>query len=478
MVGDEPNAPFVGNRLLISVSSFWSQARPTLALALPIIAGQVAQMAMGLVDSAMVGQVGVIPLAAAAFANTLISVPLVFGIGLMLALSIRISQVRGTQNDDGADTKIAELLRHGIVLALVAGITLALSLWIGSHYLDKFGQNADVALESRVFLLWVGASIPFVLLMFGLKNFCEALDNPWAPTLILSASVPLNIVFNWVLIYGNLGAPALGLAGAGIATLLARVLSCVALWIYVTRAPRFAARMPVRWLAPLDWERLNVLLRLGVPTALQIVLEVGAFSAAALMVGWIGPKPLAAHQIVLACAGTTFMIPLGISFAASIRAGTMAHQPGRARALGNNALTLALISAGTSATFYLIFRTAIARAFVDDSVVAGIATQLFLVVAIFQVVDGIQVMAAGLLRGLSDATAPMLISLGCYWGIGLPLGYIAGFRLGLGALGVWIGLAVALACAACALVLRFRNRTAGDGENRRVEEVPVDALSY
>ena len=463
------------------LNSFWSQSRPTLALALPIIAGQVAQMAMGLVDSAMVGRVGVVPLAAAAFANTLISVPLVFGIGLMLALSIRISQTRGdTAPADfsaSAQTSIAQLLRHGMLLALVGGLLLSGSLWLTSEYLDKFGQSADVALQSRGFLLWVGVSIPFVLLMFGLKNFCEALDNPWAPTLIISASVPLNILFNWILIYGNLGAPALGLAGAGVATLMARIISFVGLWFYVTRAPRFVALMPTRWLARPDWSSLGALLHLGVPTSLQIVLEVGAFSAAALMVGWIGAKPLAAHQIVLACASTTFMIPLGISFAASIRAGTVAGQPRRARALGNNALILALISAGTSATFYLIFRQLIAEAFVDDAAVAALATQLFLVVAIFQVVDGIQVMAAGLLRGLSDATAPMLISLSCYWGIGLPLGYIGAFRFGLGALGIWIGLAIALACAAFALFLRFRHRTSA-GDNLSREEEPVEALSY
>ncbi len=462
----------------MSVSSFWSQARPTLALALPIIAGQVAQMLMGLVDSAMVGRVGVVPLAAAAFANTLISVPLVFGIGLMLALSIRISQVRGAQDGARANSSIAELLRHGVFLSVVAGVLLSFALWVCSFYLGHFGQSAAVATESRAFLLWVGASIPFVLLMFGLKNFCEALDNPWAPTLILSASVPLNIVFNWVLIYGNGGAPALGLEGAGAATLLARILSCGALWVYVVRAPRFAQLRPARWLAPLRCERLKVLLQLGIPSSLQIVLEVGAFSAAALMVGWIGDKPLAAHQIVLACASTTFMIPLGISFAASIRAGTLVNQPAKARALGNNTLILALISAGTSATFYLIFRGVIASNFVDDAAVAALATQLFTVVAIFQVVDGIQVTGAGLLRGLSDATAPMLISLGCYWGIGLPLGYLFGFVLGWGALGVWIGLAIALACAACALVVRFRQRTASSSPIGRIEPAPTDALSY
>ena len=464
------------------LKSFWSQSRPTLALALPIIAGQVAQMAMGLVDSAMVGQVGVIPLAAAAFANTLIAVPLVFGIGLMLALSIRISQTRGDAAPADFHThhkiSIAELLRHGLLLALVGGLLLSGSVWLVSEFLDKFGQSADVAAQSRPFLLWVGASIPFVLLMFGLKNFCEALDNPWAPTLILSASVPLNVLFNWILIYGNWGAPALGLSGAGVATLTARVLSCIGLWFYVTRVAHFQPLMPPRWIERPNWRALRDLLHLGVPTSLQIVLEVGAFSAAALMVGWIGAKPLAAHQIVLACASTTFMIPLGLSMAASIRTGTVATQPRRARALGKNALALGCISASCSAMFYLIFRQIIAQAFVDDKAVAALATQLFLVVAIFQIFDGIQVMAAGLLRGLSDATAPMLISLGCYWLIGLPIGYFAAFIFGWGALGIWIGLAIALACAACALTLRFRKRTSGNADDNRLEQMPVDALSY
>ena len=413
-------------------------------------------MLMGLIDSAMVGRVGVIPLAASAFANTLISVPLVFGIGLMLALGIRVSQARGSQSDSSqSEGSIGELLRHGMFLALVAGLLLALSVFALGGFLDKFGQDAAVATEARPFLLWVGASLPFVLLMFGLKNFCEALENPWPPTLILSAAVPLNVLLNWVFIYGNAGAPALGLTGAGVATFAARVVAFGALWFYVARSPQLSALLPTRWRAPLRWQPLRVLLQLGVPSALQIVLEVGAFSMGALMVGWIGPQALAAHQIVLSCAATTFMVPLGLSMAASIRVGAVSHQSARARAIGLNALGLALLSAGTSATFYLLFRQPIARAFVADPLVIQIAAQLFLVVAIFQVVDGLQVMAAGLLRGLSDATVPMLVSLAAYWIIGLPLGYLAAFGGGLGALGVWIGLASALALAAGALVWRF-----------------------
>lgn len=438
--------------------SFWARSRPTLALATPIIAGQVSQMAMGLVDSAMVGRVGVVPLAASAFANTLIAIPLVWGIGLMMALGIRVSQTRGAQGKNPA--VLSELLRHGMALALLMGVVLALGVAALGGFLDKFGQSAEVATQARPFLLLVGASLPFVLLTFSLKNFCEALENPWPPTLILSAAVPLNVLFNWFLIFGNAGAPALGLTGAGVATLAARVVSFVGLWFYVTRAPQLRAHWPARWNAALRWQTLKNLLQIGIPASLQIVLEVGAFSLGALMVGWLGAKPLAAHQIVLACASTTFMVPLGLSMAASIRVGAVSHEPERARAIGSNALVLALISSGLSAAFYLAFRHQIARAFVDDPFVAQLAATLFLVVAIFQIVDGVQVTASGLLRGMSDATVPMLSSLASYWLVGLPFGYIAAFRWGWGALGVWIGLAIALGLVAVALTLRFWKRSA------------------
>ena len=453
-------------------------------------------MLMGLIDSAMVGKLGVTPLAAAAFANTLVSIPLVFGIGLMLALGIRISQAHGAAADgasvarsegfagapiappsadsaervpadiasapDAPSAPIGELLRHGMALALGIGLLLALGTGGVSLFLHRFGQPDVVADGARPFLLWLGASLPFVLLTFGLKNFCEALENPWPPTLILTAAVPLNVLLNWFLIYGNMGAPALGLTGAGVATFAARAVALGALWFYVAQEARFAGLRPRRWRGPLRWAPLKFLLELGLPSAMQIVLEVGAFSAAAIMVGWIGAPSLAAHQIVLACAGTTFMVPLGLSMAAAIRVGAVSTQPARARAIGVNGLRLALLSAGTSATFYLIFRHQIAGVFVDDAAVRGLAATLFLVVAIFQVVDGLQVMAAGLLRGLSDATFPMLASLAAYWAVGLPFGYVAAFVLGWGAVGVWIGLAIALALTAGALTLRFLARAAGE----------------
>ena len=278
--------------------------------------------------------------------------------------------------------------------------------------------------------------------------------------------MPLNVAFNWVLIYGNAGAPALGLSGAGIATLLSRALAFGALAVYVMRAPALCPLLPARWSGPLHWKPLRVLLELGVPSSLQIVLEVGAFSMGALMVGWLGAKPLAAHQIVLSCASTTFMVPLGISMAASIRVGAVSQQPAKARAIGLNALGLALGSAGTSAMFYLLFRHPIARAFVDDPVVAQIAAQLLLVVAIFQVVDGLQVTAAGLLRGLSDATVPVLVSLTAYWLVGLPLGYVAAFGGKLGALGVWIGLAVRAGTGGVRVGLAVLESLGGHGKKR------------
>ena len=446
---------------------FWSRARPTLWLALPIIAGQVSQMVMGLIDTAMVGRLGVVPIAASAFAGSLISVPLVFGIGLMMALGIRISQARGAGEDDS----IAELLRHGMLLALLVGTILGGAVWVLSGFLGHFSQPVAVAIGARPFLLWLGASLPLVTLVFGLKNFCEALENPWPPTLILVAAVPLNIALNWLLIYGNWGAPALGLSGAGAATFSARAVSLGALWLYVSREPRFGALWPRGWRARFRFAPLRVLLELGVPSALQIVLEVGAFSLGAILIGRLGAAPLAAHQIVLACAGTTFMVPLGLSMAASIRVGAVAHHPDKARAIGLNALALALMSAGTSASGYALFRSQIAASFVADPRVASLAATLFLVVAIFQVMDGVQIVSAGLLRGLSDATFPMLASLTSYWLIGLPFGYVAAFRWQWGALGVWIGFAIALTLLASALSWRFWTHSARGAAEIALETV-------
>ncbi|HEX8465491.1 MAG TPA: MATE family efflux transporter [Abditibacterium sp.] len=433
--------------------TFRAQTRATLLLAVPIMAGQVSQMLMGLLDSAMVGRVGVLPLAASAFANNVVSVPFVFGMGLLTCLAVRVSQSHGA----GDARESGETLRHGLALAAIAGVLLTLVVWLLSFQLHRFGQPADVTQAARPFLLLMGFSMLPGLLSLGLKQFCEALSNPWPPTLLLLAAVPLNVALNWVLIYGNLGFEPLGLVGAGYATLLSRLAALAAIWFYLRRSREMRPSLPSRWGAKLDGARLISLLRIGIPASLQILLEVGAFAAGAIIVGWLGKEALAAHQIALSCAATTFMLPLGLAMATTIRIGQAlgSGEGAQVRSIGFSSLWLSLVFSLATALVFWVFGRPIAGSFVEDPKVALIATQLLAVAAVFQIVDGLQVVSSGALRGLSDATVPMIVAFVAYWIVGLPLGYVAAFRLGWGAVGIWAGLALALGLVGSLLVWRF-----------------------
>jgi MATE family multidrug resistance protein len=434
-------------------SKFLAEARLTLALAVPIMAGQVSQMVMGLLDSAMVGRVGVTPLAASAFANNVVSVPFVFGIGLLTCLSVRVSQSQGA----GDHRESGEHLRHGLVLAGIMGAILTGLVWWLSFHLGSFGQNEAVAVQARPFLLMLGWSIIPAMIGLGIKQFCEALGNPWPPTLILLAAVPLNVVLNWIFIYGNLGAAPLGLEGAGLSTLLARSASCCGMIVYALCAAKIRPSLPARWLRRFEARRFTSLLAIGVPASLQILLEVGAFSMGAILVGRLGIEALAAHQIALSCISTIFMLPLGIAIATTIRIGQAlgSGELTRVRSIGYSSFGLSLAVMMSTALILWGFGTSIAGAFVSDPAVARLAAKLLAVAAVFQLCDGLQVVSAGALRGLSDATFPMIVCFCAYWSIGLPLGYYAAFTLKWGPVGIWWGFAIGLFIVASLLVGRF-----------------------
>jgi MATE family multidrug resistance protein len=271
--------------------------------------------------------------------------------------------------------------------------------------------------------------------------------------------VLLNVGLNWILIFGNLGAPALGLAGAGWATLISRVVTFAALTWFVLAG----SSAPVeRWKPDLAWWREQAaLLRLGVPTGLQLLGEVGAFSAAALLIGHLGAVPLAAHQIALTCASTTFMFPLGVAMASTVRI-AQALGAGREdllRPIGAGAWFVGLVVMSVFTVILVVAGPFIARGFVSDPAVIVIAAKLLIIAGIFQLVDGVQVVGSGLLRGLRDTKAPMWITIAAYWFIALPLGSWLAFGRGQGAAGMWVGLAWGLVFAAVLLVVRFVRKT-------------------
>lgn len=414
-------------------------------------------MLMGVTDSIMIGRLGAVPLAASAFAGGVFAVFYVIGIGLLVPVAVLVSREHGAGNDHGS----ARWLQHGVALTLgaaVAEIAVMFALAGGFRWM---GQPPEVLAEVGPYYALIAVSLLPVLGFQVFRQFAESLGRPYVPMCILLGGVGLNVVLNWILIYGNLGAPALGLAGAGWATLVSRVAILVVLVAWLRGLPAMRAAWPETWTRGLNAEKFRELLRIGVPAAVMLFFEVAAFMMAALMMGWLGANALAAHQIALSCAGFVFMFPLGLSMAVGMRV-SKAVGEGRmdlARPITGGALGLSCLMMMVSAALFWWAGPWLARGFVDDPVVVALAAQLLVVAAIFQLFDGAQVVGAGALRGLTDVRMPALITFVAYWVLAIPGGYALGLHTSLGAVGIWAGLAAGLAIAAVLLAWRFMRLT-------------------
>lgn len=430
----------------------------TLFLALPIVAGLVGQMLMGIADTVMVGQVGVVPLAACAFANTVLVVPMVFGFGLLSAVSVSVSHAHGARDPHLA----GESLRGGMLLALTMGLLVGLGAHAALPFLPLLGQPHEVNETVGIFFLLCAWSLLPLFMSGAAKNFCEALARPWIPFWIMMAGVLLNVFLNWILIYGNLGAPAMGINGAGIATLLSRIAVMGGIMIYPAFERSLKAAWPTAWLAPGILGQAWHLLKTGIHTAGLNLCEVTGFSFGSLMMGWLGVVPLAAHQIALSVAATTFMVPLGLAQAVSVRVG---HARGARRAkripsIVHGALGLAVGIMAFFAAGYLLLGADIAAGFTPDVAVRTLTVQLLALAGVFQVFDGIQVVSSGALRGFADTKIPFLVGIISYWVVALPVSWIAAFHFGFGAPGIWMGFVVGLGVAAVSMSTRLLRKCA------------------
>jgi MATE family multidrug resistance protein len=439
-------------------ADIFKELRPTVALALPIVIGQVSQMLMGITDSVMIGRVGVVPLAASSFAGAVFGMFYIAGIGLLLPVSVLIARAHGQKQP----AECAAYLRHGGWLALatgIAGAALMLGLSLG---LEHFGQPPEVVAEVGPYFRVIALSLVPTLLYQALRQYSEAMGHPYSGMVVLLVCVGLNAFLNWVLIWGHLGAPALGLEGAGWATLIARAAAVVILWLWLHHYQDLKDSWPSRWRGALEGKRLREMLGLGVPACGQLLFEAGAFSAAALMMGWLGTVPLAAHQVAINCASATFMVPLGLALATSVRIGKTVGEGRHAalRPIGYGAIGAGVVFMGVAAVNFAIFGVWLARAFTPEGEVVFLAARLLVVAAVFQMFDGAQVIGAAALRGLTDVKLPTVITFIAYWVIALPGGYLLAFHTPLGPLGVWAGLAGGLAFAAVLLAWRFHRKTA------------------
>ncbi len=402
-----------------------SENRRTLALAAPITAGFLGQMLMGWVDTIMVGQIGVVPLAACAFANTILAVPFVFGFGVLSSVSVRVSIAHGA----GREHEAGENLRSGLAMGGLLGLLVALAIQAGIPFLAVLGQKPEVNAACVNFLLLCAWSVIPVFLTTVTKNFSEALSTPWVPFWIVLGGVLLNAGLNWMLIYGNLGAPAMGLDGAGVATLLARIAVTVGILIYVLKDSdlvRSLAGKMVR--GRVDAGVARPAAHRLCPPAASHLSEVSTFAVCSLMMGWISVDAMAAHQIAMTCVATTFMIPLGLSQALSVRVGQVRGAEGTAASatghLRRDGSRLPAHDAEPPSLSSSAARTSPHGSF-RPLTVTTLAAHLLFIGGIFQICDGAQIVATGALRGFEDTRTPMIVGAFTYWGVALPASYLA-----------------------------------------------------
>lgn len=433
-------------------ASLKHETKLTLKLAFPLVIGQLSQMLLGVIDTIMIGKLGVIPLAAATFVNTLIMVPLVLGFGLLSSVSVRVSQAHGAAQPEEAKAACW----HGCVLALICGfITLALSFLI-TPFLGSLGQDPAVVNSSHALLYLVAASMIPAFLTMVLKNHADALNRPWIPFTIVISGIFLNAIFNWWFIFGKWGFPEWGIAGAGFATLLARSLTALALWFWLKYSRELSAWSPSKILQKLDFSQIRSLLTIGVPASVHTLSEVSAFAAVSLLIGTLGATPLAAHQVAITCAGMAFMIPLGISMATTVRIGEVhgAEEHHRFRAILTGAWICTFLCMLLTMLTLTFFGKQISSNFIDDPKVIQIAIPLLIIAGLFQLFDGIQIVSTGALRGIDDVKIPAVYAFISYWILGIPAGALLGLKFGWGPTGMWIGLAIALGFAAFTLAYR------------------------
>ena len=439
--------------------SLWRQDfRLTLRLALPLIFAEVGWMSMGIVDTIMVGRLpnSAVAIGATGLGQSLYHSVAIFGGGLLLGMDTFVAQAFGREDLDDA----RHSLMNGLFLAFLLAplLMLAISLW--PALMQRFGVSPELVEPMRPYLRALNWGTLPLLAYFALRRYLQAVNVAHPIMFALVSANIVNAFGNWVLIYGHLGFRAMGITGSGWSTCWARIymvfcLAITLLWVE-------SKRLQPGWMSTvrIDLHRMSALLQLGAPAATQILCEIGAFSAATALVAKLGPVALAGHEIALNCAALTFMVPLGISSAAAVRVGQQLgrRDPAGAHRAGWSAILIGVGFMACSGSVFVSIPKLIARLFTPNPAVIQVGAQLLLVAAAFQLFDGLQTVATGALRGAGDTRTPMLANFVAYWLMGLPLGYVLCFKLGWGALGIWIGLCGGLMIIGSALLITWHKR--------------------
>ena len=442
--------------------SYPAHAKAVATLGLPLVGGHLAQIAIGVTDTVMLGWYGVDALAAVTLAASYFFVLFLMGAGFAFAVMPMVA----TFDAEEDEVSIRRVTRMGLWLSIAYSVAIMpIMIWSQSLFLF-LGQEPTVAADAQQYLRIAGFGMFPWLVAMVIKSYLAALERTQVVFWIAVLATVCNGLINYALIFGNWGAPEIGIQGAAIASVFTQLIGMLGVVVYaILVLPQH--QLFVRfWRA--DWEMLMRVFRLGVPIGFTGLSETGLFTATAVMMGWLGTVPLAAHGIALQCAGITFMLHLGISNVATIRAGN-AFGRGDREHLAKGAyivFAMSLVAALLTIVGFLLWPEPLVLAFMQPSEPARdqiliIGVGLLAMAALFQLVDGAQVIALGLLRGVQDTKVPMYMAAFSYWGIGMPCSYIFGFVLGYEGIGVWMGLVVGLASAAILLSVRFWSVTLG-----------------
>ncbi len=428
-----------------------------LRLAGPVIIGEIGWMSMGLVDTLMVGPLGPAAIGATGISSGVFMAIAIFGMGLMLGLDALVSRAFGA----GDLGECLRWLHQGLTLAALVTVPVMGLTWIAFSTLAAWGLHADIAMLVGPYLRVVSFGTLPLLLYAVFRRYLQGLHVVGPIMVALVTANLVNAAANWALIHGHLGMPALGVEGAAWATSAARLYLATFLGLAVLRQHRQrGAAHPTVPFSP-SVARLRTLVRIGAPAASQVTLEVGVFAAATALAGQLDPVSSAAHQIALNAASLAFMVPLGLASAGAVRVGHAvgAGDPGRAVAAGWTALGTSAVLMIAIGLVLFLWPVPLLRAFTPDPGVVEIGTGLLAIAAGFQLFDGAQAVATGVLRGAGDTRTPMLTNMVGHWGLGLPVGYVLCFRAGLGVQGLWLGLSLGLVFVSVILTWVWARRT-------------------
>lgn len=433
---------------------YQEEIKKTFLLALPIVIAQLGVVLMGVTDNIIVGRyIGKIGLGSSGIANSMSFLIASIGMGGLSVIAPLISKAKAERNVP----EINRLFRAGIKVSLWFSLILGIVGFVCIYFFEVFQQSPEINEQAPAFMAIIIFSNVFMFVFAAAKQLSDGLSRTYVAMMITVFGLIFNLVFNIVLINGYWGFPKMGLIGAAVSTLITRILMMLALLAYLFNTKTFKKYLHVKYKSLKTNDLVLMIFKIGVPSGLQFFFEIAAFSLAVIMMGWLGENQLAAHQIAINVASTTYMMASGLGIAGGIRVGEGRglKDVRKIRFSGNVALLLVVIFMTAMMLVILVFNRFLVELYISDKEVIEIAVKLMLVAAVFQLSDGVQVVSLGILRGITDVNIPTWITMFAYWGLSLPLGYLLAFNLEMDAIGIWFGLLAGLTASAVLLTIRF-----------------------